>query len=645
MTATTKKSANPAYPDADPTAPGGMSRAALRVELAEKHGVSMEESASIKWPVLIDMVVQGRLDREREAKTGSAIEDYDHADYYGAPDLDADDMFPSEDDALDEDEVPDHAKDCAWILHDEECTCGADEMLAEYDETESVGFDGPHPDDAVAEPEAAEDDDTEIFDPETLFAEIVAEQEAERAANPPIFLPIPGIKDYVYDGHAGAGPSASERWMTCTMSLSASKAFLETLSPNQLLSFAGANLAARQGTTAHAVGEAKANHMLGKIDDEELSTTLLDLSLTPEEGEEYNDEMDEYVNEYVDLIKSYADERGAENILIEQRVSAAIPLADMHDDEVYIINGSADAIGLPTEDDPVLVVADLKYGEGLYVEATANSQAMIYSLGVLDLLVDEDGNLTMDIEKVRIYIAQPRLGGIKVWELTLDELLDWRDDVLSPALTKALYGEREGATFNPTPNACQFCPARGACPALAEQRVAQAAEAFEVIVEAEFNEGPGAFPETTTLPSDRLASLLDQIGGLVNIYKDLKEEAQRRLHRGEEVPGFMLVNYTPPRKWKEGAEDKLPGALRSKVLREQLFTVPSLVTPTQAEKILGENYAKIEALVDRPAKRPVVAPEGDRRSRWEGRPPEAMFDDESTDEDRVRAVEEMFPDE
>src|SRR6478735_1927773 len=60
------KSANPAYPDAPATAPGGMSQAALRVELAEKHRVPMASTKGIKWPVLIDMVITERLAREAE---------------------------------------------------------------------------------------------------------------------------------------------------------------------------------------------------------------------------------------------------------------------------------------------------------------------------------------------------------------------------------------------------------------------------------------------------------------------------------------------------------------------------------------------------------------------------------------------------
>lgn len=641
----TRPKAEGMYPDAHPTAPGGMSKANLRIELREKHGVSMDTSREMSWPDLIQRVADERLAREAEAKASPALRnDLDIMDEDDPCELhelancaecngDADALAASLSDTPSVEDMFDDLDDL-HTYEDEQEGSRQEGPVTVWSDVEDLGDPGE------------DDTDDEIFDPEALFEEMAAGWAQTQAENPPMFLGIPGIKDYVFDGHAGAGPSASERWMHCTMSLSASREFLETLSPNQQRTYAGANLAARQGTTAHAVSEAKANHMLGRIDEAELDNTLLDFAVSPDEGESYDDEMDEYTNEYIDLIRSYADERGVENIRIESRVSAAIPLAEMHEGEVYVIHGSADCIGLPTEDIADLLVADLKYGEGINVEVEENSQARIYALGALEELTDEDGNLTVDVETVTLVIAQPRLGGIKVWTETLDDLLDWRDDVLSPALTRALYGKDEGATYEPGKTACQFCPARGRCPALAEQRMHEAIELFDVVQEAEFEQGPGAFPETTSLSNERLGSLLDQISGLVDLLPDLKDEAQRRLHRGEEIPGRWLVNYTPPRKWKDGAEQKLHSVLRSAKAVAALYKDPALMSPAQAEKALGDGYARVEELVERPAKRPVMnTGAADKRKRWEGAPPEAMFDDESTPEDRAHKVEEMFPDE
>lgn len=450
----------------------------------------------------------------------------------------------------------------------------------------------------------------------------------------PLFIGNPTNKDYIFDGHAGAGPSASERWLTCTASLAASRAFLETLSPNQQVQFAKANLAARQGTTAHAVAEAECRFLLGLIDEAELEALILEQTIMPEtEGEAYDEEMAEYVTEYTDLIKQYHD--SGRPVLLEHRVSAVVPLMTVDangDRELYEVNGSGDSIVLPSEEENVLTVVDLKYGEGVDVEVEDNSQEKIYALGALSELADPETGELPDLDHIEYVIVQPRLGGIKVWTESVEDLLAWRDEVLSPALTEALGGTKAGAAFRPSETACQWCPARGTCAALAESRVEAAVELFDTVVEAEFEGGPGAFPETGELTDERLAALYTQITGLTQIASDLKDELQRRLHRGKQVPGYTLVNYQPSRYWAEGAAEEL-------MEDESMWTEPKLMSPTQAVKTKALSMpgktqkeraeaAEVElaALIVKPDPRPVVAKEGDRRKPWGGPPPEQMFD-------------------
>jgi len=564
-------------PGADPTAPGGMSQQALVDELLDKHGWKPEQvepwrTGSGKktawdlaaWNDMIHAVVQARLDREGEQGIGPRATDETRA---------------------------------------KRAKREAEAVEAEVVEVAEL----------TAEPEP---DDLDI-----LMAEVAAERAAYLAENPPLLVKIPGVKDYIFNGHMGAGPSASERWINCTGSLELSRKFLETLSPEQQAEFSRSNTAARQGTTAHAAAEAEALVALGRMDETEADNILTELALEPAAGEEYDEEMGEHIAEYVDLVKAYAHDRGAEAILIEERVTATIPLTGDHDRETYDIRGSADFIALPVEkssEPTTLVVVDLKYGAGVDVEVQENSQARIYALGAVESMTDEEGYLTTDTDKIRYYIAQPRLGGIKVWEESLDDLLDWRDDVLAPALTAALYGQAGGATLTPSEVACQWCPARGICPALTEQRVAEAAELFDAVLEAEVQ---GKSLDIEALDDERLGTLLSQITGLMDLSDDLKAEAQRRLHRGGRVPGFKLVSYTPPRRWKDGVEqvfsDDAP-----------VWKPRSLISPTQALKLLGKNEKKIKALskwIETPDKKPVIAREGDRRKTWDGNDPDRMF--------------------
>lgn len=530
------------YPDADPTAPGGMSQDELIAEMYTYHGWDIDKAASLRWPEQIDAVIQGRLEREREAG--------------GVP-----------------------------FTRDKK----EEAMSDVYDE----------------------------------FVEAAEEKDSTA-----LFIGMPGTFDYIFDGHSGASPSGAERWMNCTASLSAVRRFLETLTPNQQAEFARSSTAARQGTTAHAAAEAKALVALGRMTDDEADMTLMELAMLPEsEAEAYDDEMSEYIEEYVDLVDQIAQERGAENILIEQRVSAIIPLHGEHEDEDHTITGSADAVGLPTPEDPDLIVIDLKYGEGIDVEVDENPQIRIYALGALDLLTDDEGNLTVDVETVTYYIVQPRLGGIKTWSESIDDLLDWRDDVLSPALTPALFGKAGGATFSPSDATCQWCPVKGSCPALIESRVEAARDLFEVVSETEAAEGLGALPNVEVMDSERLGSLYAQAKALTALADEMKAELQRRALRGDQIPGYKLVNYQPPRKWVDGAAEVLDPEHPDDWQAD--LWVRKLVTPTQALAVLNQSGRKgddmLGELIDQPPKRPVIAPEGDRRRAWEGPAPEDMF--------------------
>lgn len=522
------KSKNPDYPDAHPTAPGGMSKKALRAELVSKHNYLDAEVGDdmMTWPELIEAVVAGRLEREAEAR--------------------------------------------------------------------------------------------------------------ELVENPPLLIKSPDTLDYTFAGHAGAGPSGAERWMNCTKSLGLSRKFLETLTPAQAETFAHANPAARQGTTAHKAGEVELAVRLGQISPEERDATLLELAIMPDDGEEYTDDMGEAVSVYVDLIQQFIEERGSDHVLIENRLEAAVWLTGDHEDDYHVISGSGDTVVLPTKSERSIVVVDYKHGEGHDVTVENNPQVRIYGLGALTLLTDDDGNLITDVDEVVYYIVQPRTAGeghtgIKEWRESLDDLLTWRDDVLAPALTAALYDDASApAEFKPTPlkmvdgdaDTCQWCPAKGTCPALTMQRMNAADDLFDVIVEAEYEDGPGAFPETDTLDSATLGKLLTQIDGLVKIREDMRAEAQRRLHRGEQVPGYKMVGYTPPRKWTSDAAEELHDT-------HPAFFKEKMVTPKQALTLLkteGVDDSALGDFIETFDPVPVIAPEGDRRKTWTSKPPESMFD-------------------
>lgn len=649
------------FVDAHPTAPGGMSEPALVVELVETHGWTMRDAKALNWPEKIDAVCQGRLDREAETEAPREGEHDGTADPHDGdgnrltPDWDTNvnDIPEDESDDIDEDLDED---DTEFMVRASEVAVVSDtDILATPEE---AGLISAVPEDEeyrvdlkraeLADLTAFTEDYIDLLTEEQLISHLdeakkVAEAETLAAEGQLlVFDPNSPLFDYVFNGHAGAGPSASERWMTCTASLQASRRFLETLSPRQQLEFSESGLAARQGTVAHAVGEVKLREMLGEYDDPDfVAAELMRLATEPDPEEAYDEEMEAHLGEYVEYFTTYANE--GHEVRVEARVYAAVPLTDQAaavvGEEYYVIPGSSDAIALPRGEyeaangqiltDTTLVVGDLKYGNGIDVSPDANPQVRIYALGVLGELADDEGNLP-NITDVEYVIVQPRLGGVKVWTETVDDLLTWRDEVLSPALSKALLGLEGGAEFAPSEDACQFCPARGGCDALASARIEAATELFEAITDADLSEEGAEALNVGLMDGTRLGDLYTQIRGLVKLHDEMKAEVQRRLHRGEEVAGYDLRKYQPARHWTPEAEETLARDKR-------LWTAPKLMSPTQALiAVKGDEKATRvleKKFIVKPDARPVVSSgPKDKRARWEGRPPEEMFADESAEE-------------
>jgi len=638
---TTRKSKNPAFPDAHPTAPGGMSEKQLIAELVTRFDWDETEAKALSWPEKIDAVAQAR----RAAEVAQSIADRHGADVFSREepldinDPDAVDRLIGEM-SLSRGEVEEMMHDRGIEVTDDDDDIDAlladlEEMTADTEPLCGCGLvESAHPKPAghAFQDASLYPDDIQIvlsagvIDLAAEFDAMSDEVKSKPQFTEALFIGLPGTRDYIFDGHRGTGPSAAERWMECTASLGASRAFLETLTPNQQVEYATGSQAARQGTTAHSVAEVQARVLLGEITPEEADLALMELAVHPPDGEDYDEEMETHVSEYVALVAQYVDEQ--RDVRIESRVTATIPLLSVTngEEDTYDLTGSLDLGVMPVPEAPVLVVGDLKYGEGVDVSVEANPQVRIYALGLLAEVVEMYDGLPEWLEWVEYVIVQPRLGGIKVWREKVDDLLDWQENVLSVKLTEALGGAKAGAAFSPGDSTCQWCPARGGCPALLAHRQEAAAELFDVMIEM----GGDEFPETITLTNDELARYYTQIRGLVKLHDEIKAELQRRAYRGDAIPGYGLVNYQPPRHWTEEAAEELdPSNKDHGILTEeqaaQLWQ-RSLLSPTQAEKVLGEAFARVERLVVKPDKRPVIAPEGDRRSKWQGKAPEDMFD-------------------
>jgi hypothetical protein len=122
--------------------------------------------------------------------------------------------------------------------------------------------------------------------------------------------------------------------------------------------------------------------------------------------------------------------------------------------------------------DLCLVINDHKYGAGEPVDATGNKQLRNYALGAWHKLGRPK------VRSVLMVIDQPRAGGMKFWEISLDELLAFGEE-LKVVYARIVAGDVE---FKPSAKACRWCPVKdlpGGCEARNAWLVNMFADEFE----------------------------------------------------------------------------------------------------------------------------------------------------------------------
>lgn len=301
------------------------------------------------------------------------------------------------------------------------------------------------------------------------------------------------------DEHALLSPSSSERWITCPASFRASQ---------DLPKSDKGSVWAQEGTVAHALGELELRYAFGKIDAEAYAsqkvlweTQATETGITTEQLHE----METHIRGYVALVQERAEEHPLSVVFIEQRVYPGVP-------ECW---GTSDVIIVSPEH---VESVDLKYGKGIRVNARENSQLRLYALGALAL-----AEMIGDVQHVRSTVYQPRLDHVSTEEMSAADLIAWRDDVVIPAAEEALG---QNARFNPTDDACRWCPAAGTCRVRSEKMIAE-----------DFGSQPDLLNEA------ELASLLPKLKGIRQWVADVEKAAlDVAYEQGKELPGYKVVS-------------------------------------------------------------------------------------------------------
>ena len=360
------------------------------------------------------------------------------------------------------------------------------------------------------------------------------------------------------DQHALLSASGAHRWLACPPS-----ATLEAGLPDS------SSQAAEQGTAAHALAEWK------------LRRALHDAPTTKPVSSWHDAEMDTLTDDYVAFVQErLRDVRQAcadPQVLIEQRL-----------DFSHIVPGGFGTGDCVIIAEPTLQIIDLKYGQGVLVEAEKNPQLMLYALGALYAF----GPLYA-IDEVSVTIYQPRRSNISTWTIPVTDLEAWAEETVKPRATLAAKGEGEFCAGEH----CRFCKLAPTCRARAQANLELARLEFAPPAE---------------LSDVEIADILTRLPELKAWAADVEAHAlSLAVNQGKHWAGFKLVEGRSIRKYadEEAVAAAAEAAGVTDIWQQRLKTI------TVLEKQLGKKrFTEILGdLVIKPPGKPTLVPETDKR--------------------------------
>jgi hypothetical protein len=347
--------------------------------------------------------------------------------------------------------------------------------------------------------------------------------------------------------HAKLSASGAKRWMNCPGSVG--------MGPGS----GGSTFAAAEGTLAHAIAAAV------------LSSHDLELRVRPRDFLGRMEFVDGFevvcTQEMVDATEEYV-ETSSTGCVVEVDLTPA--LRRVHPD----LGGTADM--LDWDGNCRLIVADFKYGNGVFVEVENNVQLKIYALGVV---------LTYGCapEEITLRIVQPRFQGaepVREWTFPGKDLLEFYVELQDAAVRAS---ECEDLVPGPW---CRgtFCPHAASCPALERMHHALVAQEFE----------------TSLVDPATLGRALAMVDPLKAKIRELEKYAYEQATRGVAIPGWKLVEKRPVRRvsdefgvvaWAEARDvDPYEKTVRSPAQLEKAYAD----TAPRGKKAEFERQAKLD---------------------------------------------------
>ena len=252
-----------------------------------------------------------------------------------------------------------------------------------------------------------------------------------------------------------------------------------------------------------------------------------------------------------------------------------------------------------------IVICDYKNGAGVPVEAEHNSQMMLYALGALASFRPIYGDT---ITTAHMVIIQPHAGGVKEWEISVEDLTRWGHEVVAPRAKTAL----EGAEPARPGDWCRFCKGKSQCAARAKQML-EVGKQYQMAPAAGSEKLPPKY-DGPLLSDEEVGAALSAGAGLAAWYKDLQDYALLACLDGREIPGFKAVEGRGSRDWGDDP-DAAFRILQERGVAEAMLYERKPVTAPALEKALGKKlFAEVaDGLVRKQQGKPTLVPASDKR--------------------------------
>lgn len=405
--------------------------------------------------------------------------------------------------------------------------------------------------------------------------------------------------------HSIFSASGSHLWLHCPGGLI----------PNVLAPDSSGREAA-EGTVAHGVGELwvrsgqRPGHLIGTVETVNEGDDAYEIEITAE--------MLSYLEEYYDLCSMMPGRH-----FVETKV--------YYDDLTPIDRqgGTADFAACTWRK---LVIVDLKYGKGVFVNVANNPQLLLYAYGFF-----REWDWLYDFQEIEIHVCQPRMGNVEKITISREALLLFAEKVKATAsVAWSFDAPRIAGTTQ-----CQFCRVQHECAAHFAWQAsltegawsdedahddARANPTVDVVLDVkqrvewmqEFN-----MMNPYNLDTTDLAYLYTKRSTFEAWWKKVQTELMKRSASGKLVPGLKVVEARSNRKIRdiEEAKDVLMHQVDEQFrLSESDLISTKVRSPKQIEEKLharglrGVALEKVmKPLVHKPPGKPTLVPLTDPR--------------------------------